>query len=74
MRDNDKHTADQWHDHLARLRRILGKFMNNEISAGEKRAAIAAENAEYYGTDFKSPATGELLTKAPRVRNYEPLF
>ena len=71
MRDGDQHTADQYHDHIGRLKKIIERFMKGEITPGEKRRAIAAENAEYYRGDFRSPATGELLTKAPRVLNYD---
>lgn len=50
MRDDDQHTADQWHHHIKAIELIRAAFLDGKISADAKRAAIADENAAYYGT------------------------
>jgi hypothetical protein len=53
QRDDDLHTADQWHHHLAAIRQYLQAFQDGALTAGEKQKAIAAENRAYYGTGVR---------------------
>lgn len=68
QRDTDEHTDDQYHDHLDRIQRTITAWENGEISTDVKRRAIAGENEIYYGGEFKSPSTGERITRMPRAR------
>lgn len=48
MRDDDTHTSDQYHWHVAAIRKITSRFLAGEISATEKQRLIVAENQRYY--------------------------
>jgi hypothetical protein len=69
MHDTDIHTHDQYADHRKRIDTIMRLFHRAELDVTEKRQQIAEENAYYYGPDYKSPNTGERISRPPRIRN-----
>jgi uncharacterized protein YbaP (TraB family) len=64
--EDDQHTLDQYHDHMATISAAINRWRNGEISTFTKRQAITEENRRYYGGQRKSPVTGEQLTSMPR--------
>jgi hypothetical protein len=70
MHDDDNHTEDQWHDHVARLDDIKADWHHGTIGTTEKRHRMAAENQVYYGSaEYRSSVTGALIAKASPVRD-----
>ena len=69
MREDDSHTEDQYHDHMKRIDAIIANWKHGTIGTREKRRQITEENKAYYGKPFRSPANGQLLTSAPRLRD-----
>lgn len=70
----DQHTDDQYHDHMRRIADIIAQWRKDEIGTVRKRKLIADENKAYYRGDFKSPVTGESLTKPSRGPNPVPML
>lgn len=65
--DDDQHTIDQYHDHLAAINAAVRRWRGGEITSHVKRKLIADENKRYYGGSRKSPNNGEQLTAMPQT-------
>jgi hypothetical protein len=64
--DDDSHTIDQYHDHMATIRDAINRWREGRLSTYGKRKAIADENQRYYHGPRKSPLTGESISSMPR--------
>jgi len=60
-RFNETRTTSEYQAHCAQIARLVALWQRGEISVAVKRASIALENAQYYGT------TGTALTSEPQV-------
>lgn len=63
--DDDDHTLDQYIYHADLIDETVARWRRGEIDTVTKRKIIADENRRYYGTERKSPVTGELITRMP---------
>ena len=66
MRDDDSHTGDQYHAHIAAIDCIITDWREGRIKLAEKRMRIVAENKRYYKEPVKSAGSNELITAMPR--------